>query len=393
MQSRDPYSTAHKQVDSYSVTIRGGALAEIPPFLSGHNYRHPCLIMDENTHRAAGEKVAVHLDQAGITFARCFVGSNRHGDVIADEATLIHALLGIPKDADVLVAVGAGTIHDLTRFIADRIKIPFLSVPTAPSVDGFASKGAPIILDGVKKTVQACAPIAILADLDVLRQAPQAMIAAGVGDMVGKYTSLIDWRLSHLLADEPYDDDAADMTRCALESCMAQLESIAHKTEHGLKVLMEALIQSGEAMMQVGHSRPASGAEHHLSHYWEMELLRKLRPQVLHGAKVGVATIIIADLYRRLAQIDITAALNDVEMDIERGRRLQVFWPQAQEFLQAIPHPSEIAAFLRRAGGPVTPQEIGISTELVHRSLREAHYLRDRYTGLKVANELNRLPS
>ncbi|PTM57970.1 sn-glycerol-1-phosphate dehydrogenase [Desmospora activa] len=391
MQSHEPYQTVDKTVNPIVVTIENGALAKLAPFLPDHGYRRPFVIMDENTDRAAGRKVIAQLDQAGITNDRYLIGSNRHGDVIADEPTLVRTLLGVPKEADILIAVGAGTIHDITRFTADRMKIPFLSVPTAASVDGFASKGAPIILGGVKKTIQTCAPLAIIADVDVLQNAPRLMVAAGVGDMVGKYTSLIDWRLSHLLADEPYDKDAAAKTCRALESCVANLEPIAHQTEAGLKVLMEALIQSGEAMMQVGHSRPASGAEHHLSHYWEMELLRKNKPQILHGAKVGVATILIADLYHRLSEIDIAAALGDAEISDQRKNRLQAHWPRVQKLLQTLPLPSELAALLRAVGGPTTPQEIGISTDLVQRSLREAHHLRDRYTGLKIAYELNQL--
>ena len=273
------------------------------------------------------------------------------------------------------------------------MNLPFISVPTAASVDGFASQGAPIILDGVKQTVQTCAPEAIFADTDVLQSAPQAMIAAGIGDMVGKYTSLIDWQISRLIADEPYDVEGAARTSRALERCIQCHQSIVDRTDTGIEILMKSLIESGKVMMQVGHSRPASGAEHHLSHYWEMDFLRKGKPQVLHGEKVGVATVLIAGLYRNLSHVDLLSALSDDDsISEERKIRLQTRWHDIQALWKKIPSPGDIAALLSAVGGPTRPQDIGIDSDLVFRSLHEAHLLRDRYTSLKLAFDLQLLP-
>ncbi len=122
------------------------------------------------------------------------------GDVIADEEALIEAMLGIPQNADSIIAVGAGTIHDIARFASYKMAKPFISIPTAPSVDGFNSMGAPVVIKGVKTTYQMHSPIAVFADINVLQKAPKEMIAAGFGDMIGKYTSLADWKFSHLIA-------------------------------------------------------------------------------------------------------------------------------------------------------------------------------------------------
>ncbi len=100
------------------------------------------------------------------------------------------------------------------------------------------------------------------------------MVAAGFGDMLGKYTSLFDWKFGSLTAGEPYSQTAADITRNALQMCVDHAESIAKRDEDGIRLLISALIESGLAMLLFGQSHPASGAEHHLSHYWEMEYIR-----------------------------------------------------------------------------------------------------------------------
>ena len=197
-----------------------------------------------------------------------------------------------------MLAVGSGTIHDVVRFVCSHTNRIFVSVPTAASVDGFTSVGAPIIVDGFKQTVPAIAPAAIFADLDVLSAAPQRMTAAGFGDMLGKFTSLADWRFSAEMAGEPFCPLAYELTERALQQCMAAVDEIAAGTPRGVEALMEALLLSGWSMLLVGHSRPASGGEHHLSHHWEMAYLKEGRRQLLHGAKVGVACALLAKLYR-----------------------------------------------------------------------------------------------
>ena len=146
--------------------------------------------------------------------------------------------------------------------------------------------------------------------LDVLCLAPQAMVAAGFGDMLGKYTSLADWKLGQLLLEEHYCEIAADMTMAGLQLCIDHIDGIRDRNEIGIKSLMEGLILSGISMLLVGNSRPASGAEHHLSHYWEMRFILEERKALLHGAKVGVACILMAGLFECLVTIDAGQAEN-----------------------------------------------------------------------------------
>ncbi len=360
------------------IELDRGVIRKVAPYLREQGYRHVLLVADDHTY-AAGEQLMGLLEAEGVNTRVVLIQPDAQGDVVADEIAIVQLLLEIrPDETDVLLAVGSGTIHDIVRFAAHKTGKPFVSVPTAPSVDGFTSAGAPLIVRGVKKTVPAVPPVAIFADLDILMAAPQRLVAAGFGDMLGKYTSLFDWKFSRLTAGEPYDEQAAAITERALRSCVSHAEAIGARTEEGIRALMTALIESGIAMLLFGQSHPASGAEHHLSHYWEMEYLRQGRRALLHGAKVGVACAEIARVYHAAGE----GMLPGAEPAALREHREQV-----RAWLRDLPGEAELRGLLRKAGGPSSLAELGIGEELFARSLREAHRVRDRRTLLRALNE------
>ncbi|WP_433943202.1 sn-glycerol-1-phosphate dehydrogenase [Paenibacillus sp. SN-8-1] len=363
------------------VSLSPGALHEVASFLQKRKYSEVQLIADENTYKAAGEQLMNLLEHEGIPVSQLRISPNPQGDCVADEQSIVEVLLSTnPDQTDCLIAVGSGTIHDIVvRFVSHKTKVPFISVPTAPSVDGFTSAGAPLIIRGVKTTVAAVPPIAIFADLDILVKAPQPLVAAGFGDMLGKYTSLFDWKFSHLTAGEPYDEQAAVITQRALQSCVDQVEAIGNRTEEGIRTLMTALIESGMAMLLFGQSHPASGAEHHLSHYWEMEYLRLGRRALLHGAKVGVACAEISHLYHK--------AVDEGIFPGAEPEALREHGSEVRKWIAEIPPESTIRDLLRIAGGPNDRTELGIDDELLKRSLSQAHRLRNRHTLLRALNE------
>jgi glycerol-1-phosphate dehydrogenase [NAD(P)+] len=366
---------SHNKITLDEVVVEAGALAGIPSYLKKRGYKHIALIADTNTFRAAGLAVQTLLKEAEIDCGLVYAKPNEIGDVVADEQTIVGVMLEIqPERTDLIVAVGSGTIHDIVRFIAYKMNKPFLSVPTAPSVDGFTSKGAPIIIRGEKITIPASSPVAIFADLDLLSEAPGSLVAAGFGDMLGKFTSLFDWKFGRLTAGEPYCSAADEITATALRSCVDNVDTIGRLEPEGIRVLMNALIESGMAMLIFGQSHPASGAEHHLSHYWEMEYLRLGRNQLLHGAKVGTACAEISRLYHRIADEELLPGLAD--------------WPEINELIGEIPAAAQLRALLVTAGGPAAPAQLGVSDELLIRSLNEAHHVRrNRHTLLKAYNE------
>lgn len=369
------------RIELERVELRAGAIRLVAPYAAEKGYRRLVLVADANTYEAAGKFAEASLTAAGIDVPVARIQPNAIGDVVADEASIVQLLLEIQRHrTEAVLAVGSGTLHDIARYAAFTAGIPFLSVPTAPSVDGFNSKGAPLLIRGDKITVAAIGPDAIFADLDILAKAPPPLVAAGFGDMLGKYTSLFDWRFGALVHDEPYLEASAAMTRSALQRCVDHAGLIGKRDEEGIAILAGALIESGFAMLLFGQSHPASGAEHHLSHYWEMDSIRQGRKQLLHGAKVGVACAEISRLYHRLA---------DEGPDRWRGReRIAGSWSEIAALVRRIPDAEAIADLLRAAGGPASPGELGIGEALVSRSLREAHRIRpNRCTLLRAYNE------
>ncbi|MFD1848593.1 sn-glycerol-1-phosphate dehydrogenase [Oceanobacillus bengalensis] len=370
-----------KNVTLPKIEVGNGVLAAILPFVLENDYKHIILVVDDNTYVAAGKQIEKMLVEAGMETKTVLLKANRHQQVIADEATIVELLVETPLETDIYIAVGSGTIHDITRFCGSKMNIPFISVPTAASVDGFTSKGSPLILRGVKQTIQTTFPVAVFADITILKAAPQEMTAAGFGDILAKYTSLLDWKISACIGGEPYNRFAAEMTRKSLEACVQNVSKIAKADDEGVTILIHSLIESGLVMLLLDFSRPASGGEHHLSHYWEMDLLKKDAKQLLHGAKVGVATAIIVDLYKQKLK-DLPARDTG-----EYGGRIRGNWQSIMEILDNIPSPKEIRNLIQKTGGPTTTEELGLDDELVAQSINEAFHLRDRCTGLLLINK------
>lgn len=357
--------SAHYKVN-IQISMEKGALEKIAPYVVSQGYKEVSVVYDENTGDAAGRKVAGLLGQAGITVNEIRLEAYKAGDVVADEAFIVELLLAVNHSSEAVLAVGSGTIHDLVRIVCFKMNIPFISVPTAASVDGFTSAGAPLIIRGVKQTFQATAPDAIFADLEVLSAAPQILTAAGFGDMLGKFTSLADWKVSRDLGKEPFCPLAYELTEKALNMCVLHVGDIAEGSEKGVSVLLDALIVSGISMLMIDHSRPASGGEHHISHRLEMKFMEQGRHAILHGAKVGVASALLTDIYRELYQAEDIAAF---------------------EAYKDLPQREQMQAWLRKVGGPATLADLNVSEAEFQEAMHTAHTLRPRYTGLKYKNE------
>ena len=252
------------------------------------------VIYDENTVSAAG-MVPIGADQKIVLDPRD-LHANEHGVALVMDQ--------LSEKADYLVAVGSGTVHDITRYCAYLRGIPFVSCPTAASVDGFCSSVAAMTWEGAKKTLIAVAPTLVVADLNVITQAPIRLARSGFGDMIGKYIALAEWRMAHALTGEFYCDRIARITEEATQAVLDSAAGIAAGETAAYEKLTYGLLLSGIAMQMFGNSRPASGAEHHISHCIEMEPDGMgIHSDALHGEKVGVGTLMAAREYHRLAQL------------------------------------------------------------------------------------------
>lgn len=399
------------------------AISRLAQYCADNQLSRFLLVADQNTYPVLGQAVEDRLKSQGADVKTVILTGE---EVMPDEHYLVQVLVHADTKDRTYLAVGSGTITDITRFVSHRTKSPFISVPTAPSVDGFTSIGAPLVVGGLKQTVIAQPPVAVFADLATLRTAPRPMIASGFGDMLGKFTSLADWRLGHLLWDEPYDERIAQRAQTAVRNCAGQAEAIGRASDEGVRALMEGLIESGLCMLEAGSSRPASGMEHHLSHYWEMKLLWEGRPAILHGAKVGVATMMAAGYYRKIRQmtrqqaIELlnTSTLPNREEDIRRIRSVhgpiadrviaaqapfldmseQAYeqlkqkiidgWPDIQQIAATVPAPQELAGWLRTAGGPTDAKTLGLNDQEVANAVAHSHFLRNRFTVAKLSRIL-----
>ena len=353
----------HK-IEMKHIYVGEGVHAKIVDIVKEISPKEILIISDKNTYKALGKNVEDKIKEVGYNFKNIIL-STGEGDLVPDERTIGRLLVEVNDETELLVAVGSGSINDVSRIVSARTKIPYVIVGTAPSMDGYASTVSPLIIDGTKLTYPGIHPYAILADSNIMKNAPFEMICAGFGDILGKYTALSDWMLSHKINDEYFCHTTEKLVREAMDKCFESIEGAVNRDPKAIEYIAEALILSGVAMTLTGNSRPASGAEHHLSHYWEIDKLSKKLEHPLHGNSVGVGTIISTWIYK--------------ELKIEEKYGIKV------------PEPEEIIRLLNSIGAKSSPKALGIEREVFHRSVIHALEIRPRFTILQYAKNENKL--
>ncbi len=387
--------TKHVEISGYATEKTGEILRRF-----GFGDRL-LLIADENT-LAAAEKYGLCdvLASAGFKVTR-----KVYENMLYARVEQVREVEALAEDADGIISVGTGSLNDICRVSAFRKKKKFCIFATAPSMDGFASDTAPIIENNFKMSWQAEQPDVIIADTRILAAAPAILKAAGYGDMVAKCLGIMEWKMSSILTGEYYCDAIANVTLDALSRILSLTDKIMAEDEEAAGAVAEALVLSGIAMKLAGCSRPASGAEHVVSHYWECyKLARGIYPE-LHGRKVGVATLILVRAYRKLADAltSVTAQADPTDFDevythfsadqipdviklnsptitdkIDPAR-LQESWGEIRKLIyEYLPDADELEDMMKRAGCATTLEEIGVSPELAAEGLRYHSYMRYR---------------
>ena len=257
------------------------------------------LVADENTFAAAGEKTIDALGEK-IKAKVIFPGEK----ILVPDEEAIERVEAKLSGMDGIIAVGSGVIQDLCKFVANRNGIKYAVVATAPSMDGYASDGAAMILGGMKVTKSCRLPIAIVADTEVLKNAPMDMIKAGYGDILGKYSALNDWKLSKIINNEYFCPWIYDTTLSCTDATLKLAKGLLKRDEESVKTLMEALVTVGIMMKFATTSRPASGSEHHLSHYFEITGILNSAPYLCHGLDVAYSAYVTAFVRERLLEKD-----------------------------------------------------------------------------------------
>ncbi len=263
------------------------------------DYKSILIVADENTYRAAGEKTE-HYIKEKICDRQIFSGET----VLIPNENAIDTVTSKLKGIDLIVGIGSGVIQDLCKYVSFYNNIPYYIVATAPSMDGYASTGAAMIISGMKVTYSAKVPDAIIADTEILKEAPIEMIKAGYGDIIGKYSALNDWKLGHIVNGEYFCQYIYDLTYEMLTSTLPLAKKLLKRDEESIKILTEALVVVGVAMSFAGNSRPASGSEHHLSHYFEITGIIDKKDYLPHGIDVVYSTLITTKLREQIRTIN-----------------------------------------------------------------------------------------
>ncbi|NLI21381.1 MAG: sn-glycerol-1-phosphate dehydrogenase [Clostridiales bacterium] len=406
------------------IYVGQGLLPRVPAYIRARGLGTHCvLVADQNTWPLAGERVEKALLDDGFTVVRCVI--RRDGVMDPDERACGEVLLSIQPETEFLVAVGSGSITDTTRVNATRCKLPFVSVGTAPSMDGYTSVVAPLLLRGVKIHRTGYCPEIIVCDTDILSTAPLAMVQSGVGDVLGKYIAKADWMLGSIINGEVYCDVCGEIVTEAVQKLLANIGEIRARTEKGIRILIEALLLAGVTIMIVGHTRAVASVEHNIAHYWEMMQLLHGRHAPAHGASVGVATLLCWPLFTRFASEDLSrldldrikarrltraqreawmltafedeaghAIMRDNPGDFltweEQERRIRTAQARQEEIRRVIgmlPPYETILCAMRELGAPTTAAEMGVDAGLLNLSMHCAKDYRTRYTLFKLIDE------
>ena len=360
----------HHSVDIKKIVVGAGVIRQLPEVLKGYEDRKLMVVYDKNTKAIAGDRVVSILKDANFTKVKEYmVESEDYPIVVPDERVVARLLYETDIDTALLLAVGSGTINDLCKIIAYKMKIASVTIGTAPSMDGYASPMSPLIVDHAKVTYTTQYPDALICDSEIMATAPDVMLRAGFGDIVGKYTALADWQLTVKMNNEYWCQTTVDLVKNAVDKCVAGAERYMQRDLDAIDDMTEALILTGIAMGLVGISRPASGSEHHIAHFFELDALKKGIEHPLHGNSVGVGSIVSTEAYKVMK---------------ER-------FPEIRSV--DVPDPDFMRDIYRKVGSALTPGELGVPREVFHDCINNAYRIRPRYTIFTFAKNAGFLPT
>lgn len=418
-QLREPCACGMEHnIDVEKIVIESGAVSQLEEILE--EFQNPVFICDSNTRTAAEpfleeefkDYPVIELNPEGLQ------ADNRGVNKVMKQ--LDYCDRGLSSvSVDVLVAIGGGTIHDLTRYVATEYDIPFVSIPTAASVDGYAANVAALTWDGLKKTVAGVSPRWILADTDIFSAAPSRLTASGVSDFLGKYISILDWKIAHLVTGEYICEEVCDLLEKALRDVSRVLEDIRFGDKDAIEKLMYALLLSGLCMQMVESPRPVSGAEHMVSHLWDLNVLNE-KTNALHGEQVGLGLLIVTDYYKKLGyairhkKVTVKSeTAKGLEMSLlehtfgKKGllegiltentpnpledidlEELEAQLPEIEDLIDDLPDADDMYAKLHDAGCVHEISSLGIEKEKAELTLQSSPYVRNRLTLLRLSKLL-----
>lgn len=388
------------------------------------------VIADPTAFKVAGSDVQKSLAAAGVALdePHIFTAPDLHV-----EWTFVEELDAVLKNTDAIpVAVGSGTINDLTKLCSHHNNRRYMVVGTAASMDGYTSYGASITYKCAKQTFSCPAPLGVLADTAIIAAAPKELTASGYADLFAKVPAGADWIISDALGIEPLDKRSFSIVQDGLHDALGDPEGIRKGTVETIEPLVEGLMLGGFAMQALQSSRPASGADHQFSHLWNMEhhtMADGRTPS--HGFQVSIGLLASLAYYDQFLKSDIA------HLDVESAVAAWPEWDEAERYARELyagtDFPeigvvetrakyidkdhlraqlnllknnwteikarlekqlvsfNEASRRLRIVGAPTLPEDIGLTRERMRASVIRAQHIRRRFTILDVAVRTNML--
>ena len=396
------------------VTIEEGAINAIPGYAKAYGAKKAFIIGDINTYPLAGDKITAMLEAEGICCTSYIFKERR---LEPDEKAVGSLVLHYDAKSDIIISIGSGVINDISKILAYQTNTPYVIVASAAFMDGYAAGSSSMAIDGVKVTVPAKSPDVIIGDINILNGAPIHMAKAGLGDMLAKYVSICEWRLSNLINGEYYCEEVAEFTRQSLRACVNGAKGLLDRNSESMKMLFEGLINCGKAMDYAGCSRPGGGVEHYFSHIWDMRGLDFGTPTSSHGMQVALGTLNTIKCYQELKNITpnrekalayaknfdfadwseqlrtfvgkgaeamIALEAKEKKYDLDKhAARLEVILEKWDDILRIIdeelPSVEEFEAILDSIEAPKTLEAIGLDSSTLAMTLKSTKDIRDKY--------------
>lgn len=384
--------------------------------------RKAVVIADCNTWRVAGRTVFENLIGEGVD-CTSFLIPDEHFHAEWKYVEMVDKVLD--ETGAIAVSVGSGVINDLCKLASAHHGQSYLTVATAASVDGYTSFGASITFEGLKQTFECPAPVALIADLDVLASAPAEMTAAGYADLAAKVPCGAEWMIADLFGTEPIHHDAWHVLQDVLDDMLADPEGVARGDKKAIGLLFEGLTLSGIAMQAARSSRPASCTDHLFSHYLDMTGHRYKGELQSHGFQVAIGTLTMCAFFDEFLKMDMSTLDVDAcaaawpSLEEEQARARKIFsgfvnpelgaremtkkyadrdevrrqlalvrdnWPELREkYRTQVYSFRKMQELFRIVGAPTDPSDIGVSRSMLKSMVPYTQLMRYRINLLDLA--------
>lgn len=387
-----------------------GLVHKVGEILENSGFPKKLYVVSDETAMRVSEGILNSLDKCGYQYEIKVYPDMRYAYMATS-----NEIMAASADFDGILSIGTGSVNDVCRYAAAKMDKSFAIFATAPSMDGFASDSAPLIENNFKISYPCRQPSVVIADTDILAASPTELKAAGYGDILGKYVGIVDWKVTHYTTGEYYCENIVSLVKKAVADVVSMTDKVTACDPEAARAIMDSLILTGCAMQLAKCTRPASGSEHVVSHFWEIHKLEKGIWPDYHGKKVGIATLLVTRIYKKLLAYqsinphkenldldDVLAHYSPKNRDEIIGYNvpnptddidpavLKARWPDILESIeQDLPDADILLDMMKRAGCVTELADANLTPEFALEALRYSPYMRRRITLLRILSMLD----